>query len=71
MSYMDAARAEATREVASALCKAAGEVMMRHGNDPTSAAIVAAGFAMALLAIGKDIDSRVPVIVHEMLAGRS
>jgi hypothetical protein len=62
------ARGEATQEVAAAIIKAAGTMMARHGNDPTGAVIVAAGFAMALNAIGKEIDPNIPRIVRKMLA---
>ena len=67
MTEMDAARAEATQEISSAILKAAGAVMERHGDDPNGHAIVAAGFAMALKAIGKNIDPRIPAVVIEML----
>lgn len=67
---LDNARAEATQEVCSALLKAAGEAMKRHGADPNGCAIVAAGFAMALRAIGKHIDPLVPLTVREMLEAR-
>ena len=65
------ARAEATQEICCDLLKAAGAAMLRHGDDPQGITIVAAGFAMALQAIGKEIDRRVPIIVHEMLAPAS
>lgn len=65
---LDHAQAEATQEVASAVLKAAGETMARHGNDPHSGVIVAAGFTMALRAIGKNIDPKVPLVVVEMLS---
>lgn len=61
------AGAEATQEICAGVLKAAGEAMARHGNDPNSGAIVAAGFAMALQAIGESIDAKVPMIVREML----
>lgn len=64
---MIAARSEATQEVCAAILKAAGGAMQRHGNDPQGGAIVAAGFAMALQAIGREIDQRVPLTVFEML----
>lgn len=67
MTDLDMAAAEATQEICSSVLKAAGEAMKRHGNDPNGGAIVAAGFAMALQTIGKNIDRRVPIIVHEML----
>jgi hypothetical protein len=67
MTEMDAARAEATQEVASEILKAAGLVMERHGNDPNGHAIVAAGFAMALKSIGDRIDPRIPAVVRQML----
>lgn len=67
MTDLDAARAEATQEVASSLLKAAGAAMTRHGPDPNGGAIVAAGFAMALDRIGKEIDPKVPAVVREML----
>lgn len=67
MTDLDEARAEATQEVAAAILKAAGEVMKRHGDDPNGVVIIAAGFAMALQSIGKNIDSRCPAIVAEML----
>lgn len=67
MTEMDVARAEATQEVSAAILKAAGAVMERHGNDPNGVVIVAAGFAIALKAIGEKIDPRVPAIVAEML----
>jgi len=68
---MTQARAEATQEVASAILKAAGEAMQRHGDDPHSVVIVAAGFAMALQRIGERVDHRVPRIVHEMIGVHS
>ena len=61
------AGAEAVQEISSAILKAAGSAMQRHGNDPNGGAIVAAGFAMALRAIGKNIDPKIPAIVKEML----
>jgi len=61
------AGAEAVQEISSAILKAAGAAMQRHGYDPNGAAIVAAGFAMALRAIGKNIDPKIPAIVKEML----
>lgn len=61
------ARAQATNDVCAAVLSAAGDAMKVHGDDPEGSAIVAAGFAMALQSIGKHIDKRVPVIVHEML----
>jgi hypothetical protein len=48
--------AQAVQDVASALLRAAGEVMTVHGNDPNSLAIVSAGFAMAVIEIEKNID---------------
>jgi hypothetical protein len=48
--------AQAVQDIASALLKAAGEVMKVHGNDPNSLAIVSAGFAMAIKEIDKNID---------------
>jgi hypothetical protein len=48
--------AQAVQDVASALLRAAGEVMTVHGNDPNSLAIVSAGFAMAITEIEKNID---------------
>jgi len=68
---MTQARAEATQEVASAILKAAGDAMLRHGDDPHSNVIVAAGFAMALRRIGEHVDAKVPVIVHQMLGARN
>lgn len=65
---METARAEATQEVCSAVLKAAGEVMKVHGNDPHGGVILAAGFAMALKAIGEHIDRKVPLTVYEILA---
>jgi hypothetical protein len=64
---MDDARAEAVQEVSSEILKAAGAAMGRHGDDPNGGAIVAAGFAMALKAIGKHIDCKIPAVVREML----
>jgi hypothetical protein len=64
---LDKARAEATHEVCSSVLTAAGDAMKRHGDDPTGGAILAAGFAMALQAIGDKIDPKVPIIVREML----
>lgn len=64
---MNNARAEATQELASALLQTAGEVMKRHGSDPHSPAIVAAGFAMALDRIGRHIDQKIPETVRVML----
>ena len=65
--YVDGARAQATHEMAAALLTAAAEVMARHGNDPTGPVIVAAGFAMALRAIGEHNRPEIPRIVREML----
>lgn len=48
--------AQATQDIASALLKAAGDVMTLHGNDPNSLAIVSAGFVMAIKAIDREID---------------
>lgn len=67
---LELARAEATQELASALLKTAGEVMLRHGDDPHSGAIVAAGFGMALDRIGKHLDPKVPETVRIMLERR-
>lgn len=67
---LDEARAEATQEVCAAVLMAAGDAMQRHGNDPNGGAIVAAGFAMALHAIGRSIDPLVPLTVREMLGAR-
>jgi len=66
-SALELAAAEATQEIASAVLTAAGDVMTRHGNDPYSVAIIAAGFAMAIRQMGKDIDPIIPRIVLEML----
>lgn len=67
MDDLKAAGAEAVDEICSSVLKAAGEAMKRHGNDPNGGAIVAAGFAMALIRIGEKIDARVPLVVREML----
>jgi hypothetical protein len=67
---LDDARAEATQEVAAAVLQAAGDAMKRHGSDPNGGAIVAAGFAMALQAIGRNIDPLVPLTVRELLGAR-
>jgi hypothetical protein len=64
---LERAGAECVQEMSAALLHAAGQVMKRHGNDPCGGAIVAAGFAMALDAIGRDIDRKVPLTVCEML----
>jgi hypothetical protein len=65
--YMDEARYQATQDIAAALCRAAGDVMALHGNDPKSVQITAAGFAMALLRLWKHIDPEIPRIVREVL----
>lgn len=65
---IEQAGAEAVQEICVSLLKAAGACMVRHGDDPNSAAIIAAGFAMALRAIGDDIDRKIPLTVREMLA---
>lgn len=66
---MTMARAEATQEVAAAITLAAGEVLLRHGNDAYQYAvsILAAGFVMAIRRIGDNIDSQVPTMVRVML----
>jgi hypothetical protein len=64
---LELAGAECVQEMCCALLKTAAEVMKRHGDDPSSGAIVAAGFAMALQTIGRDIDRNVPLAVCEML----
>jgi hypothetical protein len=72
MSFLDHndiidAGAEAVQEMSSVILLAAGATMKRHGDDPNGGAIVAAGFAMALHAIGKNIDPKIPATVKEML----
>ena len=67
MDILLTARAEAVQEVTAAVLKAAGAAMTRHGDDPCSGAIVAAGFAMALRSIGKNIDRKIPETVRLML----
>lgn len=67
MDDLTKARADATQEVCASILKAAGEAMQRHGNDPQSGVIVAAGFAHALRMIGENIDPTVPIVVREML----
>jgi len=64
---MDLVRGEAVQEVSSAILMAAGDVMMRHRNDPDGPAIVAAGFASALRSIGKHIDPNISIVVLKML----
>jgi hypothetical protein len=67
MTELEYARTDAIQEVASEILKAAGSVMLRHGDDPEGSIILAAGFAMALNAIGTKIDSMVPYIVGRAL----
>jgi len=69
--YEHLSAAQAAQDVSSAILKAAGEAMKAHGPDPNGGAIVAAGFAMAIQAIGRDIDERVPIVVLEMLRSPS
>jgi hypothetical protein len=40
------ARGEAVKEITTSMLKAAGESMLRHGNDPHSEIILAAAIAM-------------------------
>lgn len=61
------ARAQATQDLYVAILNATGDAMAVHGNDPQRGAIVAAGFAMTLRAIGRNIDRHVPLTVLEML----
>ena len=64
---LEMAGIECVQEMASALLAAAGQTMSRHGNDPDSRAILAAGFVAAIYVIGKNIDPRMPAVVCEML----
>lgn len=52
------AGAEAVQGISSALVSAAGETMQRHGDDPNGMAIVAAGFAMAINSINRELDPK-------------
>jgi hypothetical protein len=63
--------AQAVQDIASALLKAAGDVMTVHGADPNSLAIVSAGFVMAITEIEKNIDPSFRKVVVAQLAGRS
>ena len=63
---MEDARAETTQELTEALLKAASDTMRRHGDDPLSPVIAAAGFSYALDVIGGN-DSSIPVTVVGML----
>ena len=48
--------AQATLDIAVALCKASGQCLLLRGPDPNSPAILAAGFTMAIEKITKEID---------------
>lgn len=48
--------AQAVLDVSSAILKTTGEVMKLHGPDPTSIAILAGGFCMAINSITESID---------------
>lgn len=63
--------AQAVQDMGSALLRAAGEVMLVHGNDPNSLAIVSAGFVMAIREIEKNIDPHFRRVVAVQLADRS
>lgn len=62
------AGAETVQQIASAILRAAGEVMTSHGNDPNGTVIIAAGFAMAIRTMGENIDPKIPRIIAEILA---
>ena len=70
MSDLLTARSEAVEEVCRSVLMAAGDAMKRHGDDPHGNVIVAAGFAMAIKAIGRDIDPKMPLVVRELLTAR-
>jgi len=61
-------RAQAALDVASAVTKAAGEAISRHGNDPQGAICVASGLAMAIKDMGKEIDPQILHTVRQLLA---
>jgi butyrate kinase len=63
---MITARAEATQELASEICKTCGSIMTRHGNDPLGVAVLAGGIAHAITSMDK-IDPRIRIIVRELL----
>lgn len=67
MSLDEIARGEAAQEVASAIIFAAGEVMRRHGDDPESIAILAAGFCLAIDGIAESINPTFKVILCRMI----
>jgi hypothetical protein len=46
MTEIETARIEAVQELSQALFRAAGETLMRHGDDPQSEVLLAAALAM-------------------------
>jgi hypothetical protein len=54
-SELEQSRVDAVREIASALCFAAADVLKAHGADPNSKPIMAAGFLAAI----DEIDRKV------------
>src|SRR3990167_1602227 len=60
MDAADEARLQAITDVYQMVLAAAGDAMKRHGNDPLATTVLAAGFTMAIRAIGEDIDPKVP-----------
>lgn len=65
------ARTEAIAELSAALIRTAGEVLTRHGNDPQGPILVAAGFALALQTIGREIDENILATVCKLLSSKS
>lgn len=66
MDDLTQARGHTVGHLASELLKVAGEVLITHGEDPKSHAIVAAGFVAALRR-SQEADPRILMIVKEML----
>jgi len=67
-AYLELAKAQAVQDMVAALLQGVSEALAAHGDDPESAVIISAGFAMALKKIGEKIDPKVPKIVFELLA---
>lgn len=49
------ARLEVINEISNALCKAAGDALTRHGNDPQNVPILLAGFDTAVNRIDRGV----------------
>lgn len=66
-AYLKEAQIQAARDVREAVLRGVIEAMKRHGQDPNTSHIVAAGFAMAARELGNRYDPEIPKKMCMML----